>query len=158
APKEIKFAGTLPAAAEPRASALSRRPDLQALINRLRADEAALALARKEFYPDFEPFAMYDRFMGNNAQSQDLATMIGVKVNLPVRTTRRQGALAEAQARIGQRRADLDRRADAIQFEVQQAYEQVRRKEKTVKLYEESILPAAEKNREAARAAFVGGR
>src|SRR5438270_96391 len=64
-PKDLRSEHALPDVQMLRSTALARRPDLQALAERIWADEAMLALAQKEFYPDFEPFFMYDRFMGN---------------------------------------------------------------------------------------------
>src|SRR5262249_32328559 len=70
----------------------------------------------------------------------------GVKFNLPVRLGRRHAAVAEAQAKIAQRRAELDRLTNQVNFEVQQAYEQVRESARAVRLYRSEILPAARKN------------
>jgi outer membrane protein TolC len=157
-PKEIAVMESLPAAATLRTTALARRPDLQALAHRIEADQAALALAGKDFYPDFTPFAMYDRFMGNNAQSQPLATMVGVSFNLPVYKSKRFAAIAEAQAKIAQRQAELDRQTDQVNFQVQEAYEKAFKAEKSVHLYEKTILPAAELNAKAARSSYVAGK
>jgi outer membrane protein TolC len=157
-PAELLVKDQLPDAPTLRASALARRPDLLALQDRIAAEEAALALACKERYPDLEPFLMYDRFMGNNSQSRDLATMIGVRLNLPIRLDRRYGAIAEAQARINQRRAELDRQVNQVSFDVQQAYEQVIESAKVVQLYQQRILPDAERNVKAAQSTYVTGK
>src|SRR5262245_24500338 len=61
-PRELTVRGSLPEVQALRAAALERRPDLRALANRIAAEEAVLALAHKEFYPDFEVMAAYDRF------------------------------------------------------------------------------------------------
>jgi outer membrane protein TolC len=90
-PKELPVMEKLPDAQALRAAALARRPDLQARADRIAAEEAALALAHKEFYPDIEPFFMYDRFMGNMSDNRDLAAMLGVRLNLPVYKGRRDG-------------------------------------------------------------------
>jgi outer membrane protein TolC len=156
--RQIAAAEALPEAAPLRAVALARRPDLLALHNRIAAEEASLALARKEFYPDFEPFFMYDRFMGNTSQSQPLAYMLGLKMNLPVRLARRQAAVAEALARLAMRRAELARQVDQVNFQVQRAYEQARQGERAVRLYVEKILPDAELNARAARSAYEAGK
>jgi len=157
-PRRAYPGAPLPEAAGLRAAALARRPDLQALADRIRAEQAALGLARKDYYPDFEPFLMYDRFMGNTSASRDLATMVGVRLNLPVRLERRRGAVAEAQAKLAQRQAGLERLTDQVNFQVQEAYEKLRRSERSVRLYQEKILPAAELNAEAARPAYVSGK
>jgi outer membrane protein TolC len=157
-PGELPLANGLPEAAVLRSAALARRPDLQALADRIAADQAALALANKEFYPDFTPFLMYDRFMGNNSQSAPLAYMVGVSLNIPARRSRRFAALAEAQARLTQRRAELDKQINQVSFEVQQAYAQVSQTREAVHLYEKTVLPAAERNIKAATSAYVAGK
>jgi outer membrane protein TolC len=157
-PPEIAVRETLPDSAHLRETALAQRPDLKALVNRLAADELSLALAHKDYYPDFEPFVMYDRFMGNTSDTRDLAPMAGVKLNLPVRLSRRDGAVAEAQAKIAQRRAELTRLTDQVNFEVQQAYEQVHESEKVVRLYAAEVLPAARSNVKTAQAEYVTGK
>src|SRR5262249_54225373 len=157
-PKQLNVTGELPDAQAPRAIALARRPDLQALADRIAAEEASLGLAHKEFYPDFEPFFMYDRFMGNVSDNRDLATMLGVRLNLPVYRQRRHGAVAEAEARIAQRRAELAKLTDQVNFQVQEAYARVQRSERSVRLYRETILKAAEANVKAAQSAYITGR
>jgi len=157
-PKQVKVGNGLPEAGELRQAALARRPDLQALANRIAAEEAALALAHKEFYPDLEPFFMYDRFMGNNGQNKDLAAMLGLKLNLPVRLARRRAAVAEAEARVSQRRAELAKQTNQVNFDVQQAHALIQESWRTVRIYEQTILPAAGKNVEAAESAYETGK
>jgi outer membrane protein TolC len=157
-PRQLLPGKGLPDAGELRAAALARRPDLQALAQRIAAEEAALALAYKEYYPDFEPFFMYDRFMGNTSDSRPLAYMLGLKTNLPVWLARRRGAVAEAQARLTQRRAELARLTDQVNFQVQEAYAQVAESERTAALYREKILPAARLNVKTAQQEYVAGK
>jgi cobalt-zinc-cadmium efflux system outer membrane protein len=157
-PTQLQVTEQLPDAQVLRATALARRPDLQALADRIAAEEASLGLAHKEFYPDFEPFLMYDRFMGNLSENRDLATFLGVRLNLPVYKGRRYGAVAEAEARIAQRRAELARLTDQVNFQVQEAYARVQRSERSVRLYRDTILRAAEANVKAAQSAYVTGK
>jgi outer membrane protein TolC len=153
-PRRIELADGLPEAAVLRAAALAGRPDLRALAERVAAEQAALALAYKEFYPDFEALAMYDAFW----QEKPLRPALALRLNLPVRKARRYGAIAEAQARLAQRQAELARQTDQVNFEVQQAYAQVRESERAVRLYEQTILPAAEANVKAAQSAYQTGK
>jgi outer membrane protein TolC len=157
-PKQLDVKDELPNAQTLRALALAQRPDLQALADRIAAEEALLGLAHKEFYPDFEPFFMYDRFMGNVSDNRDLATMLGVRLNLPVYKGRRYGAVAEAEARIAQRRAELARQTDQVNFQVQEAYARLQRSDRSVRLYQKTILPAAEKNVKSAESAYTTGK
>ncbi|MBN9524027.1 TolC family protein [bacterium] len=150
---------TLPPAPIPdtpslRAAAVARRPDLHALSDRVAAEQAAVELALKEFGPDVEVMGAYDTFW----QENPLRAQVGVKVNLPVRLNRRYAAVAEAQARVAQRQAELARATDRVNFEVQEAAAQVRESARVVRLYETDILPAAELNVKSARAAYTAGQ
>jgi outer membrane protein TolC len=157
-PRGLPVRRGLPPAEALRAAAVARRPDLRALAERLAAEQALLALAHKEFYPDLEPFFMYDRFMGNNEQNKDLAAMLGVRLNLPVRKAKRGAAVAEAEARVNQRRAELADRTNRVSFEVQEAYAEVVESERSVRVYEQTILPAARQNVEAAASAYEAAK
>jgi outer membrane protein TolC len=84
--------------------------------------------------------------------------MLGVRLNLPVRKERRQAAVAEAEARIAQRRAELARQTDQVNLQVEEAYQQVRESERAVRLYDETILPAARENVKAAISAYTTGK
>ena len=89
---------------------------------------------------------------------RDLRTMVGVRMNLPVRLSKRDAAVAEARAKVAQRHAEFAKLSDQANFEVQQAFEQVRESERAMRLYEESILPAARENVKAAQTAYVTGK
>ena len=154
-PKELHVTEKLPEAQLLRAKALTLRPDLQALADRIAAEEASVALAYKDFYPDFEPFFMYDRFMGNVTDNRDLATMLGVRMNLPVYRKRRNGAIAEAEARLAQRKAEYARLTDQVNLQVQEAFARLQKSDRSVRLYQDTILPAAEKNVKSAESAYT---
>jgi outer membrane protein TolC len=153
-PGQVRLAETLPPPESLRAAALARRPDLLALADRIRAEQARLGLAQKEFYPDFEVAAGYDAFWDVRSQRPEVT----VRLNLPVCTDRRHAAVNEAQARLAERQAELARRGDEVNFQVQEAYERVVRSERSVRLYEGTILPAARANVEAARSAYETGK
>jgi len=93
--------------------------------------------------------------MGNVTDNRDLATMVGVRMNLPVYRGRREGAMAEAEARLVQRKAELTRLMDQVNLQVQEAYARAQKSEKSVRLYQDTILPAAEKNVKSAEAAYL---
>jgi outer membrane protein TolC len=156
-PSVLAVGASLPPVEILREQALAQRPDLHALADRISAEEAALALAYKEYCPDFEVVAAYDSIMGNGP-TRDLAPQIGVRVNLPVRCAKRNGAIAEAQAMIAKRRAELDSRIDQVNYQVQEAYEQVLESAKIVQLYEATLLPTARENVKAGQAAYITGK
>ena len=152
-PKEIASSTEIPDASELRELAIQQRPDIAALRSRLAADEAAVALAMKEYYPDFEAMAAYDAFW--QPKERDLRPMIGVRLNVPIQTARRNAAVVEAQAKLTQRRAELDRTIAQVGFQVQEAYEQLRETERSLKLYQETAIPKANENVRLARTAYA---
>jgi outer membrane protein TolC len=156
-PAEVRDPTPLPDAAGLRALAANVRPDVRAAADRLAGEEAALALALKEYNPDVELTAAYDGFW-QGAGGVPLQWQVGARVNLPVRYARRGGAVAEAKAKVAQRRAELARLTDRANFEVQEAVEQVREADEVVKLYAEKVLPAADANVKEAQAGYVTGR
>lgn len=155
-PAEIRASHPIPEPAVLRASALAR-PDLKAVTDRLAADEASLALAQAEYKPDVDLLAAYDGFWQGEG-GRPLQWQIGARVNLPVRYSKRSAAVSEAQSRVAQRRAELAKLTDRVNFEVQEAWEQVRESDDIVKLYETKILPAAEANVKEAQTGYVAGR
>jgi cobalt-zinc-cadmium efflux system outer membrane protein len=137
-------------AAELRATAVGRRPDLASLAAKIRAEQARLQLANKEFMPDFEVFGRYDNFWTQASQRGQ----VGVNMNVPLYRDKRYAAVREAQWRVSQRRAEYQQRIDDINREVQTAYERFDEAQQTVRLYTEQILPAARKNVASAFAAY----
>jgi outer membrane protein TolC len=152
-PRTLPPAALLPEVGELQARAVAQRPDLRALADRLAAEQASLALAYKEYYPDVEVMAAYDAFW--QPRERDLRPMLGVRLNVPLRRARREGAVAEAHARVVQRQAELARQTDQVNLQVEEAYQQVRESERAMQLYEGTILPAARENVKAAQAAYL---
>jgi outer membrane protein, heavy metal efflux system len=155
-PKALDAPASLPPATELRELAAKQRPDLAAVRARVAADEAAVGSVAREFYPDFEAMAAYDAWW--QSPERDLRPMVGVRLNIPIRTERRNAALAEAQARLAQRKAELARAVAQAGLQVQEAYEQAREAEQALKLYEESALPAAREQVRLAQASYTTGK
>lgn len=153
-PKELKVEGELPDLRELVEQALSQRLDLLKLADQIKAAEAAVQLAYKEYYPDFDTWAAYDRFWTLGLQQPQ----VGVRVNLPVRLAKRRGAVVEAESRLAELRAQYARQTNQVGFEVQQAYEQWRESLRTVQLLEKEVLPASRLNVKAAEPAYLNGR
>ncbi len=151
-PKQLETAADLPSVETLQLWAVQERPDLAAEEARIRADEAALCLADKEFYPDLELVAKYDAFM-----PVDMRPQVGMNLNVPIRRSRRSAALNEAAARLQQRRAELQGRLDGVRFEVQSAADRLAEQRTLLRLYAEKILPAAEENVRSARANYTAG-
>jgi cobalt-zinc-cadmium efflux system outer membrane protein len=148
---------SVPALEDLQARAVQSRADLKALADRIAADETAAALAHKEYFPDVEVSGAYDSIMGNGP-TRNLAPQVGVKINLPIRLAKRNAAVQEAYHKIAQRRAELASRTDQVNYQVQEAYEQLLESERILMLYDKTILPAAQSNIKAAQAAYLTGK
>lgn len=136
-------------------TALRFRPDLAALAWRVQAEEAALELAYKNRWPDFDAFGRYDTFWQPSSTQGPLRAQVGVAMNLPVYREKLQAAICEAQFRLNQRRAEFDQRALEIQYEVIAAARQVEESQQTVELYDRQLLPTAKQNVDAVRANYL---
>ena len=153
-PKVLPVEGELPDPQALLTQALTQRLDLLKLGDQIKAAEAAVKLAYREYYPDIDAMAAYDSFWDNPLQRAQVA----MRVNLPVRLAKRRGAVSEAEARLAELKAQSARQSDQAGFEVQQAYEQWRESKRTVELFDKEVLPAARKNVDAAKSNYSAGR
>ena len=128
----------------------SKRPDLAALQSRVRAAEAAVTLACKNYYPDTEVFGRYDAMW----QEDPLKPAVGVNLNLPIYRGRLDSAVREARFTASQRRAEYEQLVLDIQYDVTTAFEKVEESRRVLQLYSERIVPAAEQNVAAARSNY----
>lgn len=151
---------TLPAAASPpdvgalQEIAISQRPDLQALSARVRAEQASVTLACKDYYPDVEVFGRYDSFWQPADTQSDLRGQVGVNLNVPIYRGKLNAAVREALANLSQRRAEFEQRVLDVRYEVASSYEEVEESRQTLELYANKLIPAAEQNVSVARSNY----
>ncbi len=136
------------------ARALQERPELRALAARVRGGEAALALARREFLPDFTLRAGYE----TSWQEDPLKPMVGVEINLPLQLERRRAAVEEAEARLARERSRLRQLEDRVRFEVASAVERLRETQHLLEISQRLRLPPARDRVVGARATYSSGR
>jgi outer membrane protein TolC len=94
------------------ARAVAERPELRAAEARVRAREAAVDLARREYLPDLRLMGAYDSFW----EESELQPTIGLELNLPLRRARRAAALDEAKASLEQARSTRAGLDDQVRF------------------------------------------
>jgi outer membrane protein TolC len=133
--------------------ALAERPDLRAARARVAAREQAVALARREYFPDFTLIGSYDRFM----QEVPLQPRIGLALNVPLQLGRRRGALDQARAELAGARSEAQRVEDAVRFGVASGVDRLREAHHLVELVRDRVLPVARDRLAASRAAFESG-
>lgn len=136
------------------ASAIARRPELRAADARLRAREAAVALAEREFLPDFTLMASYDGFW----QESELRPLIGMRIPIPLQLGKRRAALEEAQARLEGAAAEREHLAEELRYAAESARTRAAEARARVVLIRDRLVPAARDQANAQRAAFEAGR
>ncbi|NBR07481.1 MAG: TolC family protein [Planctomycetes bacterium] len=139
-----------------REEARANRPDLRSLEDKIRADDAAVQLARREFSPDYEALAAYDSFW--QGMDKQMQYQLGLRMNLPSQRSRRYAALAEAQSKLAQRKAEHKKLEDQINFQVQEAYEQLKESVQVMELFKKTTLPAIQANVREAQASYISGK
>lgn len=143
----------IPSARQLREVALQQRPDLAAQVARIQAEQASLALACKEFYPDFEFMGRYDQFWTDVEQRPQ----VGMNVNVPLNLSRRNAAVREATFRLSKLQAEYEQQVDNILHDVQAGLARLDGSRQKVALYTDRILPAARANVESANSGYVAG-
>jgi len=145
--------GEIPDADLLRQVAIERRPDLTAQAARIEAEQAAVALAAREFYPDFEFMGRYDNFWTNVEQRGQ----VGMYMNIPLNQSRRKAAVDEALYRLNKLKAEYDAQVDSIRSDVEGGFARLEGSSKIVRLYSSEIIPAAEQNVASASAGYEAG-
>ena len=157
-PRTLTLEDELPDIGDLQRSAFAQRPDLAALAARVRAEESAVNLALKQYYPDTEFFGRYDSFWQPASTQSDLRGQVGINMNVPLYRGKLQAAVCEAQFRLSQRRAEYQQRQLDIQYEVQAAFEEVQESRQAAELYAKKFLPFAQQNLDVARSNYDVGK
>jgi outer membrane protein TolC len=152
-PAKIVLADALSAVESLQEVAVQSRPDLFASQSRIQAEQASLELANREYYPDVNVVGRYDGFMPEN-----MRPAVGMDINIPLHNSRRSAAVREAENRVAQRRAEYQTLLDQVRYEVQAGYDRASQSQRVVNLYEQKILPAAQRNLESAQANYTADK
>ena len=134
------------------------RPLLKGMQAQIGKSQAAQALARKEFFPDFN--VSFEYMQREPAMGNDGADMysLGVTFNLPVQRERRHAMLAEAASEQTMSAAELNDTRNSIRSTVADLISQMERRRKLAELYKGGIIPQAEQALESAVIAYRVGK
>ena len=136
------------------------RPQILGLRGTIARAEKAIALARADYYPDFDvKFAYGQRdSMPDGARRDDMVSLT-VAINLPIwRERKRDSRVAEALAMRDQATEMLRAQLNEIAAKLRQQVALVEQTVKSVRLYETGILPQARLAVEAALTAYRANR
>jgi outer membrane protein TolC len=142
-PPLLPLAGELPPVGSLHEAAVARRPDLQALRQRLAAEQKDLAAAR---HGDVQ------------AAVASEGSAVGVRLTLPGFANRPANRAAECQARLARLHAELQQLTGQVRFQVEAAFAEVRACEQSAQLLQGAVLQAAGANAAAAESAYAAGR
>lgn len=146
----------LPGIQELQRLALERQPELRGADIGVARGEAALAVARREYKPDF--FVRGGYFLTPHRTDSWTATFAITWPTAPWSRGRLAARVAEATAEIDAARAQKRAVENAIRFAVQEAYVRVKAAEQRAALLRTSILPQSEQTLEVSRAAYQTDR
>ena len=122
----------------------------------MRAEQAAVAIAERDYYPDLDVVGRYDAFW--QKADRNLAPLVGVNLNVPLDNERRRAAIREAQYRANQQGRELEAKLDEVQNDVAVAYRQFEESRRTLELFDKSILPVAEQNLASAKSNYTANK
>ena len=120
----------------------------------MRAREAAVSLAEREFLPDLRLTGAYDSFWDVGA----LQPTLGLELNLPLRRARRDAALDEAKAALAKARSQRIGLDDQVRFSTLSALERLAEAQHALEIFRDHMLPAAHDRVDSARASFETGQ
>ncbi|HVR35873.1 MAG TPA: TolC family protein [Methylomirabilota bacterium] len=142
--------------------ALEYRQELQAAGAGIERDQAALALARRERWPDITLGVDYTQINDNIFSSppdngQD-AVMGFVSINLPLWFGKLKAQEREAELRLQASRETEAQLRATVQSEVREFWFRARVARDQLELYRDSLLPYAEQSLDSTRSGFESGR
>jgi outer membrane protein TolC len=142
-------------------AALARNPGLGAAQREIERETHAVALARKEYYPDIRLGLEYGRNSSARMAAMDgggADMLVGmISVNLPLRQRRYDAALTEAEARLQAAGRDARTRELALEAELKAALFDYREGARKLQLYGGTLVPRARHALEATEAAYRAG-
>lgn len=134
--------------------ALRNNPERLATHARVRARESAVRLARQQYYPDVSLKGAYNSLWTDRANRWT----VGLSVDIPIQLGARNGAVAQARARLAGAQAQLEADDDAIRVGVERARQQLIEARNLLNLYQDRLLPTVRAQIEAAQIGYETGR
>jgi cobalt-zinc-cadmium efflux system outer membrane protein len=135
-------------------AAAARAPELKAAQFGVAGGESTVALARREYLPDFVVRADY---LNKADLLPEWEVGLGIKVPLYFATKQRAG-VAEAAAALAEARAARNAASVSIQARVKDLYARAGASERLISLYHSTVIPQARLALESATAAYEVGK
>ncbi|MCW8195706.1 TolC family protein [Proteobacteria bacterium 005FR1] len=128
-------------------------PSLRRLASEVEAQQSAVVLAEKAFYPEFQVGVGYNELWDDS----DKRATIGLSINVPLDRSKRHAQLDSAQAQLQSRQWALAEQRMQLLAELAQARALVLEARQTVELYEDQLVPLVDEYLESAIADYSAG-
>ena len=151
------------------ARALETSPMLRAHELRIRAQMERIALARKEFKPDFDVSLQYGLRSGRSGGTaghqavlgQRRADMVSAQVSFPLRIHKgavQQQQLAESEAELAALEAEHRAQVNELRAEIARLYSELERNRTQLAIYKKAVLPQGHAVLESTLAGYQSGK
>lgn len=130
-------------------------PVLLASNKSVESGEQALALARRDYYPDFTISAMGTR--NDRIDDNGYQILLGIQIPLYFQTKQRE-AVSEASSSLFSARDEFIATRQDLLFQVKDAFERARRAERLINIVGDAILPQATLALQSAQAGYSIGK
>ena len=156
APREPSRLAVKPTFEELQQLAVQHRPELTAFIKEKARNETAIALAQKQFYPDFN--VMVERFQNFGARD-GFGGMVAVTLPFSFWTKPKyDAAVREARANLESAKAAYQALENQVAFELKDVLVKIEAAEKLIVLYKTTVLPQAQQTLDSARIAYQNAK
>jgi outer membrane protein, heavy metal efflux system len=140
----------------------SSNPELKSLDFLAEKDKAAIALARKEFYPDVTLGVDYvqtgeARMAGVSDSGKD-PVMVGFSVNIPLWWGKYRAGVREAETRYEATQQEREDRANRLSTELELALFKYQDAERKIALYRDALIPKADQSVKVIQRSFEAGK
>ena len=143
---------------ELRELAYRQRPQLKSMVSLVSKGGKAMALAKRESYPDFAVSLEYMQRQPAMGDSGYDMYSLAVSFNLPLQKERRAAMVAESEAETTMAGAEIAALKNNITFVVADTLAQLERRRKLVELYRGGIIPQSEQALESALIGYRAGK
>jgi outer membrane protein TolC len=159
-PESLALANAAVPASGREQEAIAAQPQLLGLQSRIVRSQKAVALAEKDYYPDFDvKFAYGQRDRAPDGSYRSDMLIFTVAINLPLwRSSKLEPQVAEAQAMRMQALDLYDARRNDILMQLHHAAAAAEQSLASARLYQSTILPQAQLAVEASLAAYRADR
>lgn len=136
-----------------------RSPELKAIEHEIAQYRKAVALARKEYYPDVTISLGYQNMAtdpGMDPATEDML-MAGVSINLPIWVDKYRAGEREARARQWASIKERTDRSNQLGYQVKRVMYDFRDAERKMSLYRDTLVPIARESVKVTEAGFRAG-